>query len=193
VLSALEERCEWNRWAYSAFPDEDLSTDELVLSVINRCGPDAVARVLSSVARVPLHSWVGGTRSEAEANTNKSTHTALLLVAKEAILSLLDERDSLGMQLSHANGDISEEALDELLTARAAKTCAIDPGTLAQKTARLAVLIKDRIDADVVATIFNCDLEQARTALREAPAALEKEHRDINKTLAALWPESDIR
>jgi hypothetical protein len=193
---ALSEHCNYlySAWASPPYAEEELSSDDLVLAVINRCGPDAVARVLASVARVSLAGWVGRTKKkEASVEANESTYMALLSVAKEAIISLLDERDFFGAQLSHVNGEISDDAFEEILDARAAKATHVDREILAQKTARLGMLIKDRIDADVVSTVFSCSLDQARSALGEATAALEMERGDINAVLATLWPDSDTK
>ena len=85
-------------------------------------------------------------------------------VARNAILALLEARDFVSYQLSHANGGMSNEQLEEI----AQKYCcpsSWDPTVLQDHVRVLHDLIGDRLDADVVSTVFQCSFEEARQAL----------------------------
>jgi hypothetical protein len=87
-------------------------------------------------------------------------------VARDAIIALLDTRDFLGYQLSHANGGMDDAQLEEIAQ-KYLKTTTLSPKLLREKVQALRKLIGDRfVDVDVVSTVFRCDIEQAREALK---------------------------
>jgi hypothetical protein len=87
-------------------------------------------------------------------------------VAQEVIGALLDARDFLGYQLSHANGCMSEVDLNEIADRHLTVRSCTD-AELARKTIILAGLIPGRVDVDVVATVFRCEIVQAGRVLRD--------------------------
>jgi hypothetical protein len=88
----------------------------------------------------------------------------ILAAAKKAILGLLDARDFLGFQLGHVDGSISDEVFEELAQ-KYLKPADHSDAELATMTEALAELIREKIDSDVVAVAFNCDIEAAERAL----------------------------
>jgi len=96
-------------------------------------------------------------------------------ILRRALVSLLDARDFLGFQLSHANGLMSESQLDEVSSSYL-KIEVWEDAALADAVTLLASLIPDRLDADVVSTMFSCSVTQAsrillRVASQEQPTA----------------------
>lgn len=99
-------------------------------------------------------------------------HFELVRVAKRSIISLLDERDFLAYQLTHANGGLTDEQLDEL--AEAYLPCGdVDVEDVARGAVLLAALVPDRFSADLVSVVFKCELEQAERAISIAKSRLE--------------------
>lgn len=89
-------------------------------------------------------------------------------VANEAITSLLDARDFLALQLTHANGGMTDDELDALADEYLRQTAATD-AELTARVATLAALIPpERLDADVVSVIFRCDAVRANKVLSAA-------------------------
>ena len=98
-----------------------------------------------------------------------SIHTSrrdgeLVRVAKEAINSLLDDRDALGYMIENARGNITDEDLTELLAPIEVIT-PIEDGALRPKVLALAALVGERIDAELVSVAFRCDFAQADRVL----------------------------
>lgn len=92
-------------------------------------------------------------------------------VARRALVALIDAREFLGYQLSHANGGIDDETLEEFAT-RYLRHELWDAAKLEEAVEELASLIPDRLDADVVATVFACDVDLAsRVLVRAATTA----------------------
>ena len=85
-------------------------------------------------------------------------------VAREAILGLLDTRDFMSYQLSHANGGMSDEQLEEIAQ-EYCRPSTWDLAILQDHVRVLHNLISNRLDADVVSTVFQCSFEEARQAL----------------------------
>lgn len=102
-------------------------------------------------------------------------------VARKAIIALLDARDFLAYQLSHANGSIDDAELDRIADQYLRHETWNDQA-LATEVAELAELIPDRLDAEVVSTVFACDPEQASRVLVQVATA------DTSNLLAAADP-----
>jgi hypothetical protein len=93
-------------------------------------------------------------------------------VARKAIVALLDARDFLAYQLSHANGGMDDTELEQLAQEYLRRE-AWDDEQLCDSVAELAELIPDRLDADVIMTVFACNVDQAsRVLTRVATAAV---------------------
>jgi hypothetical protein len=91
-------------------------------------------------------------------------------VAKEVIAQLLRARDFLGYQLSHANGGMTDEQLEEIAEEYLDEANETDE-QLAPKVAALLCLIGDRCGAEVVGTVFRCTIEQAARVLAQIKQA----------------------
>src|SRR5262245_9815905 len=77
----------------------------------------------------------------------------MLICAREAILSLLDNLDFLGYQLALANGCMDQSQFDELAE-RYLATHQRSDEDLARMAAFLAVLVPNRFDAELVSMAF---------------------------------------
>lgn len=97
-----------------------------------------------------------------------------LQVAREAILALLDNRDFLGYQLSHAHGTISDEQMDGIVDEHFSKAGSFKEGDAARKAAFLAGIVPERFDAELLSTVLGCDIEQAEKAIAIAAKNLDK-------------------
>jgi hypothetical protein len=95
----------------------------------------------------------------------------VLAAAKQAIGGLLDSRDFLGIQLSHAGGCVTDDAF-ELLADKYLHVEQRSEEELATLTLALAQLIGSRIDSDIVSVAFKCDLDTAERALSTAAKRL---------------------
>lgn len=89
---------------------------------------------------------------------------ALENIASEVVGNLLDERDFLGLQLSNAAGNISDEELDEHCGRYLARSSQ-DIDQLLLKAQVLVRLIGSRADTETVATALRCDFDQAEAVL----------------------------
>jgi hypothetical protein len=99
-----------------------------------------------------------------------------------ALRSLLDARDFLGYQLSHANGGMSDLELDCVAQRylRKSSLSTWEENTLKKYVAVLAKLIPNRLDAEVINTIFNYPIELASKILVEgATRELEESKESI--------------
>ena len=88
----------------------------------------------------------------------------LVEAARTALRNLLDARDFLGYQLSHAHGCMTDEQFSELSQDYLSLVQRSDD-ELTRRTAALVTLLGDRVDSDTVAVAFKCDLDQASRAL----------------------------
>jgi hypothetical protein len=87
-------------------------------------------------------------------------------VIREVITALLDARDFLGYQLAHANNCMTDKQLDEIAEQYLKrKTYTIED--LRERIRVLKSLIGDRVDADVISTVFRCDYEKVYKAINE--------------------------
>lgn len=89
---------------------------------------------------------------------------AVTQIASEVILSLLDDRDYLGYMVGHARGQIDDTTMEELTSERL-QLSDTENAALVHKVAVLAALIGDRIDSELVATVFRCDVIKAIQAI----------------------------
>lgn len=78
---------------------------------------------------------------------------------REALEAILDARDFLGLQLSLAQGTISEEAFEEhaLPYLRRQVENVYGPALLQRARVLMAVLPPGRFDAEVLSTMLRCD------------------------------------
>lgn len=79
---------------------------------------------------------------------------------REILLALLDHRDFLGYQLSHANGGLDDVALDQIADQYLAEV----PTSAASRRRRLAILrtlVPDRLDSDVLSVALRGDDREA--------------------------------
>jgi hypothetical protein len=91
-------------------------------------------------------------------------------VVEEAIRALLDARDFLGYQLSHANGNMTDAELDEIADEYLHPPVKRIPGDLRERIRVLKAVLgysADRLDSEAISLIFRCTLDDAMTALRE--------------------------
>ncbi|MBM3983055.1 MAG: hypothetical protein FJ304_22835 [Planctomycetes bacterium] len=88
-----------------------------------------------------------------------------LEVAREALFSLLENRDFLGYQLAHANGSLSDQEMDAIADAFFGTAPVFDESAVARKAAFLAGIIQERLDPELVSTVFRCELGQAERAI----------------------------
>ena len=97
-------------------------------------------------------------------------------VARKAIVALLDARDFLAYQLTHANGGMTDEQLDEIAKRYVGHNKGLDEEELQAAVVELASLISDRLDAEVISTVFSCKINQAsRVLIRAATEAAKLE------------------
>ena len=129
-------------------------------------------------------------RSEVSTVTTQST-TVLMVdtspakigeVARAAIVALIDARDFLAYQLSHAQGGMTDEQLDAIADEYLRHETWVDAELQLQIRA-LAELIPDRLDAETVSTIFACDIEQASRVLA---SSAERAAIGVGETATAL-------
>jgi len=81
-------------------------------------------------------------------------------VIREVIVALLDARDFLAYQITHAKGHMTDKQLDEIATQYLkCKTYTIED--LKKRVDVLRSLIGDKVDVDVISTVFQCDYKQA--------------------------------
>ena len=90
-------------------------------------------------------------------------------VVRRAIVALLDAREFLGYQLTHAQGAIDDAELDDIADKYLRQDSWSDD-ELANDVAALAEIISDRLDADVISTVFACDPIQAQRVLKRVAA-----------------------
>ncbi|MHA2066500.1 MAG: hypothetical protein ACXABY_19180 [Candidatus Thorarchaeota archaeon] len=86
-------------------------------------------------------------------------------VLKEVVEALLRERDFLGYQLSYANGLMTDCEMEEINKHLVPEQSSVT-GELIAKVEVLYKLMPDKVDADVVSTVFNCDLPTAVKVLK---------------------------
>ncbi|MGK4000254.1 hypothetical protein [Sorangium sp. So ce1024] len=91
----------------------------------------------------------------------------LVAIARRSICSILDDRDFLAYQLTHANGGLTDAQLDEIAE-NYLPHGDIDDDDVARGAAMLAALVPDRFSADLVSVVFKCELEQAERAIKLA-------------------------
>lgn len=78
---------------------------------------------------------------------------------RDAICALLDDRDFLGYQLSHAKGTLDDEQFKEIAD-KYLTHVEMDDAALMRKIRALIDLIGDRADSDVIATALRVDIAQ---------------------------------
>jgi hypothetical protein len=86
-------------------------------------------------------------------------------VARTAILSLIKEREQLGFELAHAEGLMSDEQLDEVLT-RYLHTPRKVPD-LVKEVKLLHAIVPEKIDAELVTVVFGCSLDDAELVVAQ--------------------------
>lgn len=95
----------------------------------------------------------------------------LIDTAQIALKNLLDARDFLSLQLSCATGGMSEDELNEIAPAYL-QTKKWPAQELERRTSALVALLREHVDADVVATALRCDLDDAEAALMQVARRL---------------------
>lgn len=129
------------------------------------------AKVLAAAAapppprlRVVIASAETSPRHTEAATALRSTHAPE--VARRALVALLEARDFLGYQLTHANGGMTDEQLEEIaseyLTPKSARS---DAEVIADARALRAIL-GARLDIDALSTMLGVPVEQALRAMR---------------------------
>lgn len=115
-------------------------------------------------------------RNWAEVKPPDDIHTdspQMIATAREVVERLVDVRDFLGYQLSHATGMMDDVAFGEI----ADKYLLADPGVdmnvsaIAIKIALLARLLRktpQQVGAELVSTVFCCNIDVAQQAIEEA-------------------------
>ena len=106
-----------------------------------------------------------------EATTPGPSQLAMA-TASEVVHALLDARDFLGYQLARAKGRLSNEEFREIAKKYMVTRRYTDPDELASKTLTLVRLIGARADSDTVSTVFNCEIDEAESALQLVVARL---------------------
>lgn len=104
-------------------------------------------------------------------------------VFRLSLRNLLDARDFLGYQLSHANGGMTDDEMEKISSKYLRNSLlgsAWEENTLKTYVAVLARLIPDRLDAEVINTIFHYPVELASKLLVEgATQELEESKESI--------------
>lgn len=90
-------------------------------------------------------------------------------VIQEALEAMLDARDFLGLQLSHAQGTITDEAFEEHALPHLKRQIENEYGPSLVHRARVlaAVLPAGRLDADCLSILLRCDFLVAQQLVRE--------------------------
>lgn len=105
---------------------------------------------------------------------------ASIAVGKEAIVALIKARDFLGYQLSFANGAMTETQLNECADEYLDYDVDHSIESIARKTAYLSMLLGAEhcalVDAELVSTLFKCELDVAEASLSKAVSILNEEH-----------------
>lgn len=95
---------------------------------------------------------------------------------RRALVALLDSRDFLGYQLTHANGGMSDQDLNEIAEDFFSKHEAWDEADIRAVSKELARLIPDRLDFVLLATVTNCGISLAsRIIVEGAEAEVQEE------------------
>lgn len=97
-----------------------------------------------------------------------------LRVARDAILSLVENRDFLGFQLAHANGAMSDGDMDIIADKFLSGPRVFDETEVARKAAFLAGIVPEKFDAELVSLVFHCELDEAERAIRNATDNLDR-------------------
>ena len=94
---------------------------------------------------------------------------------RRAILGLLDAREFLGYQLTHANGGMSEDQLNDIADEHFTKREALwTEASIVAVTKELAGLIPDRLDSELISEITGCDISLAARVLHAVAEAATK-------------------
>jgi len=82
---------------------------------------------------------------------------------REIVRGLIRSREMLGWELSHERGLVDDETFELIM----AKYCASPQSVpdLQEKVNRLADIVPEGIDAELVMAIFNCNMSAAQDAL----------------------------
>ena len=91
---------------------------------------------------------------------------------KHLIRSLIDNRDFLCDQLSHATGLISEESLEKRANDFFSNVGLLRDDDLLPRLAILFDILREKLDTDVAAAALACDLEQAERLLMNLAALI---------------------
>ena len=86
-------------------------------------------------------------------------------IISDVIISLLNDRDFLGYQLSHANSGMTDEQLDEIASKYYIKNKMMSYDTLLEKSLTLHNLLGDKLDCDNLSVMLGCDLNEASLVL----------------------------
>jgi len=179
-------------WVVSVCPDLDASEPRLVLNMyqqhrVQKGFPATQplsevlpsSRVLVDVLQ-EFRSVLGRKLDEAVKCTvirdaSSFEHTPLS-VAAQAIRSLIDENEFLGYQLAAERGAVSEEQLEEL-SKQYLKHHKWRMEDLVHQISLLVQVVPDRVDSELVGTVFHCDVVTAGHAVYRSAEAQAR--RDI--------------
>jgi len=88
----------------------------------------------------------------------------MISIAREVIVSLIEDRDHLGHMVEHARGRIDDDTMDALSEEHAA-VVNVDDATLRRKVLTLTALVGSRVSTELVSSVFHCDFFQAQRVL----------------------------
>lgn len=99
---------------------------------------------------------------------------------RRALVALLNSRDFLGYQLTHANGGMSDEELEGIADEFFHTNEIWSEPDIRAVSKELARLIPDKLDSEILSTVTNCDITLASRILVEGAEAevLEEFARD---------------
>lgn len=90
---------------------------------------------------------------------------------REIVRALVRERESLSLQLSHAKGLLDEAEFEQHIDHYLIEPHPVEE--MDRKAAVLAMIVPDRVDSELVSTVFSCTFEDAEAALLNAARQLE--------------------